>query len=126
MLKDSNIYKDTKPSDWFRVLMFMHKNGWLYFAQEDGEIVLVVGMYRIKKFNLNDIKKLPEKEEGDILYIPFFASHAKDKMLPRKLLKQYLDNHKNIKEIAFYANDKKRSFKRVRSRKNGKRKSKTT
>jgi hypothetical protein len=126
MLKDKNIYPNAQPSDWLKVLLYMHKKGWLYIGFEKEKLAMVAGMYRIKKFDKDTIKKLPEKEEGNVLYVPFFASSAEDKLLPRKLLQRYLSKHKDIKRIAFYADDKEKVFKRLKERKNGKRKNRVT
>jgi hypothetical protein len=120
MLSKTNIYPNADIKDWFKVLLYMHTKGWLYIGFENEKMVLVVGMYRIKKFDKDSIKDLPKKEEGNVLYIPFFASEAEDKLLPRKLLQRYLSKHKNINRIAFYADDKEKVFKRLKERKNGK------
>jgi hypothetical protein len=122
ILQESNIYPNAKPSDWLKVLLYMHTKGWLYIGFEKEKMAMVAGMYRIKKFNKDTIKDLPKKEEGNVLYIPFFASSAEDKLLPRKLLQRYLSKHKNIKKITFYADEKERTFNRLKERKNGKRK----
>jgi len=126
ILKESNIYPNAKPSDWLKVLLYMHTKGWLYIGFEKEKMAMVAGMYRIKKFDKENIKILPKKEEGNVLYIPFFASSAEDKLLPRKLLQRYLSKHKDIKKITFYANEKERIFNRLKERKNGKRKRITT
>ncbi len=126
ILQQSNIYPNAKPADWIKILLYMHTKGWLYIGYEKEKMVMVAGMYRIKKFNKDTIKTLPQKEEGNVLYVPFFASNAEDKLLPRKLLQRYLSKHKNIKKITFYNDERERVFNRLKERKNGKRKNRIT
>lgn len=126
ILQNSKIYNDATPKDWLKVLLYMHTKGWLYIGFENEKMVMIAGMYRIKKFDKKNIKVLPKKEEGNILYIPFFASNAQDKLLPRKLLQRYMKKHRDIKQIVFYANEEKKIFNRIKEKENGKRRSKVT
>lgn len=114
MIKDSGVCPENSITDWVKSLLYLHTKGWLYTGFENEEPVMVAAMYRIQEFNKDKINTYPDKEEGKILYIPFFTSIAKDKNMANRLFKQYL-KQQDIDEIIFYernSDDKLKRFKR--------------
>ncbi len=113
----NKVCPETKPHEWVKHLLYLHGRGFLYAAFEEPEkVALVAAMYRIPEFDEKKIDVFPEKEEGDILYVPFFASKANDKFLANRLLKSYVKKHA-IKEIIFYEdrdNEKLKRYKRIK------------
>ncbi len=126
MLVKGKVCSEKPIKDWIKVLLFLHKKGYLYASCEGEKLVMIACMYRIPELNKKTENRYPEKEEGKILYIPFFVSTSKDKNLARTLFKQFLSKNSDIEEIvAFQERDGKtklRSFKRRKQeQKNGKR-----
>lgn len=101
MIVRSGIRPEMKPSDWLRALLFFHRKGWLYATVKDKEIKMALAAYRIKEFDEKTKNKVPDVEEGDILYIPFIISRDEDRFRVTRIAKTFLSNHKDIKEIVF-------------------------
>lgn len=102
LILKSGVCPETKPYEWVKTLLYMHMKGYLYVGYEKEHLSVVVGAYRIKEFNEKVTQEIPEEEEGNILYIPFLASFAEDKNIPLRMLRNYLDKNKDIKEVVFY------------------------
>lgn len=91
-------------ADKFQVMdmvAHLYERGWLYYGYENDKIVAVVGLYRVKDADHAKTDKLPDKEEGDVLYVEFSVSVAEDKHLMRKMLGNYCQG-KDIKKMVFY------------------------
>ena len=54
------------------------------------------------RFAKEFLEELPDKEEGHILFIPFFISNAKDVKVPLKMLKEFLAMHPEITAVVYY------------------------
>ena len=114
IVSTSGVCPDTTAQEWLKTLSYMHTKGWLFYGQEQGKIVTILGAYRIKEFDESKTDTMPIEEEGDILYIPFVVSYAKDKMILKKMLNDYAKLYPNIKEVIFYernSDDKIKRFK---------------
>lgn len=110
---ESRLWEDRKPSEIFNILMYVHTKGWLYTPVENGEIVAVVCAYKIPEVNEDTLKKMPLKEEGNILYAPFVLSIKKDVNLfhvIRESCKAYLEQNPEVEEIVL--EDKNNKIKR--------------
>jgi len=114
ILLKSGVCPETKKGEWLKTISEMHVRGMLYYGNEDGQVKVVVGAWKIKEFNEKVIDMIPEKEEGNILYVSFMASMAQDKTLPRKLLNNYLQNHQEVDEVVFYERNSDTKFKRLK------------
>lgn len=104
----SKVREETKPDEWLRIVSFMHERGWLYYGYEENKLVTVLGAYRVKKFDEDAEEQMPNKEDGNIVYVPFAASISKDKMIIRRITSEYIDKHPDVEEIIFkdHAKDK--------------------
>jgi len=122
MIIKSNLFPETKPRDWVKILLFLHKKGYLWAGFEEGKPALVAVGYRVKEAPKEYPKNFPDKEEGNKLYVAFMISYAKDKMLPKKLLTKYLEKYPEVNEIILHDlrdNEKLKTYKR-KERENGK------
>lgn len=102
LIIENKVWEDRKPSDILRILNYVHNKGWLYIPRENNEIIAIICAYRIKEITKDSLIKLPLKEEGDILYVPFVLSlNKKDNIFKiiRNLMKTYLDENPNVNEI---------------------------
>jgi len=115
MIVGSKVCPKTPIRDWVKILLFTHKKGYLYAQCDDNKLNMVACMYKVSELTKKNEDVYPEKEKGNILYIPFFVSKSKDKLLANKIFKNYIAQHPEIKEIAFYErgdDTKLRRFKR--------------
>ena len=111
MVMKAGLRPSMKPSDWLAVLIYLSKKGWLKVFEKDGNVTVATAAYRIKEFNKDMVDNLPKKEEGNILFVPFFLSREQDRMTVPKIIKAYLDENKDIEEIIFEdKNDRIRRF----------------
>lgn len=114
-VSSSQVCPETTLDEWLKILCYMHEKGWVYNWKKDGKLVCVVGAYRIKEFTESTKDVLPDKEEGDILYIPFAVSEANDPFILKKMLEAYLKKQSvPVKEIILYernSDEKIRRFK---------------
>ena len=113
-LKNSGSAPDTTMDEWMKTISHMHDRGWLYYTKSEGQIVTVVGAYRIKEFNEDKIDIMPDKEEGNILFINFAASTSKHKVTLKKMLSKYLKENPDITEMYFYARNQDEKFTRIK------------
>jgi len=91
--------------DWVKVVWDLHKKGWLYVTAEGNKVTNAIAGYRVKKIPSVDDESvvIPDFEEGDIFYIPFYVPKAK--ALPIRKVIKFLRNNKEISSVA-YENDK--------------------
>ena len=108
---ESQIWPDKKASEILKILMFVHGKGYLYTPNVDGELNAVLCAYRINEGD--DLTKIPEKQDGKILYVPFLVSLKKDSNLfnvIRESCRIYLDQNTDIEELML--EDKNNNIKR--------------
>lgn len=113
-LKNSGSGPDTTIDEWMRIVSHMHDKGWLYYTKQNGQIVTILGAYRIKEFDKDKIDLMPEKEEGNILFVNFAASTADHKNTLRNMTKKYLRNNPNVEEIIYYSGNQDKELTRLK------------
>lgn len=120
LVAQSGVCPQTPPSEWVKTLLYLHSKGWLWAkVDKDNNVEMAAGMYRIPSLDDTYTNTMPEKEEGKILYIPFFVSRSTDPKEAKKILNKYLKTHDEIDEIAFYERGDDTKLKRF-TRKQGK------
>lgn len=113
LIIENNLWEDKKPSEILKILIFINSKGYLYTSVIDGNIKAVLCAYRIK--DDTDLIKIPLKEEGRILYVPFLVSVNKDEDLfniIRESCRIYLERNPDIEEIIL--EDKNNKIKRYK------------
>ncbi len=116
-LKRTGFFEDQSTLEWARKLNHLYDRGWLYSSMHGEKLLAVAGAFRIPAWDKRFVEELPEKQEGNILFISFFSSESEDSKIPLKLLKQFLRENPTIQEIVYYRKKwkvVKRSFKLVR------------
>lgn len=83
------------------MLAHLFERGWIYYGYENDELVMCIGAFRVKSMEGIDAFTLPEKEEGDILFVEFAVSIAEDKHLMRRMLQKYTEEN-DVKKMIFY------------------------
>lgn len=115
---ESAIWPEKRPSEVLNILMFVHAKGWLYTPMVDGKVTAVMCAYRIPEVNDATLRKMPLKDEGKILYVPFVVAINKSINLfhiVRESCKIYLDGNPDIEEIVL--EDKNKKIKRYNLKK---------
>jgi hypothetical protein len=102
LITKSGVCPETTPEEWKKILLYTHSKGYLYAHVTEEKLDMIACMYRVKSLSDKNIDVYPEKEKGNILYVPFFASTQKDNTLAISLFKSIIDKKGNIKEIAFH------------------------
>lgn len=106
-------WPELKPSEIFKIIFYAHNKGWLYAPTANGKVQCVICAYRISEVNEQTLLRVPLKEEGNILYVPFFLSLNKEEnifRITRETLKIYLENNPDVTEMVLQ--DKNEKIKR--------------
>jgi hypothetical protein len=123
LIAQSGVCPETKPYEWVKTLLYLHSKGWLWsVVDKDNNVEMAAAMYRVPSLDKKYTDVLPEKEEGNILYIPFFVSVSKDTKKAQKVFKKYLKRSVDIETIAFFErgdDTKLKMFNRKKGRKHG-------
>lgn len=85
---------------WWDTVQYAHKKGYLYLGFNGDDVDLVGIGFRTKSVDKYTGDSLPEKESGDILYVPVLASKSKDKLKLIKMLRYYMSINK-VNKIAY-------------------------
>ena len=104
LLLESGVCPETSPREWVPLLLYLHRKGWLFAsAGPDGHVNAVACAYRVPNLSDQTTDVLPRIERGGILYVPFYASKARQRMTALRLLRSYLkDNGARVREVAFH------------------------
>lgn len=82
---------------WLQIVLYMLEKGWIHHLIEDEEVVGMWGGWRVKKYSEEVVDNLPLQEEGNILYIPFACSEARDQLIFLKELRKL----RGVEKIVF-------------------------
>jgi len=102
ILSGSGLWENPGASYYWKLVKFAHTHGYLYVGFDGEEIDLVVIAYRVKETTDKAIEVLPEKEDGEILYVLISVSNSKDKLKMNKLRKYFILNNPDVKKIALH------------------------
>ena len=102
MIRATDVFKGMTDPELVKYIIYCASRKWLRFEFEGDELVFVGCGYRIKEFKHEESDKVPQNDEGKILYVPFIVCTSKDKLLPKKILTQYLADNPEVDEIIFY------------------------
>lgn len=95
------LWPEKKPSEVFKLILYVHNRGWLYTPVVDTKVQAVICAYRIPEVNPDNLVKIPVAEEGNILYVPFAISLGSDNLFSviRETLRDFLDDNPDIVEL---------------------------
>ncbi len=113
------IWHDVSASQLLKILMFLDSKGWLHILKDEA----VVAAYRIKEISDDCMTKIPEKEEGNILYVPMAISLKKEEnmyKIVRESLNIYLEENPDISQLVLEDKNEKLKIYNLKGDKNGK------
>lgn len=102
LFADGKVCNEPDFMKWWGIVKHCHSRGYLYTGFDDhGGIDLACIAYLVKEANTDTGDNIPEKEDGDILYVLACASISDSNLKLTRLLKWYLRDHKII-SIAYH------------------------
>lgn len=102
IMVEEKIWHDVKASELLRILTFLNSKAWLHMPEIDNEVVAVIAAYRIKEISDECMTKIPEIEDGNILYVPMAISLKKEENIykvVRESLNIYLGENPDITQL---------------------------
>lgn len=105
-----NVCPETPRSEMKRVIEFSHDKGYLYtnkFAN-----TFVCG-YRIPELNDKWKSTIPDKENGEIFFVNFALSEDPNRWDLLKMLRAYLKENPDVKELVYFRRNNDKDFKRI-------------
>lgn len=110
LVKASGFFEWESEFEWITRLNRLQKQGWLYTAFAGERLMAVAGAFRIPEWRNEYRDRLPDQEEGSILYIPFFISRFERMTDPLKLLHQFLHAHPDLTKVIFHRKKPRHAF----------------
>lgn len=102
LLAKNVVCNEPSVIEWLRIVFAAHRLGYLYCGfKQDGSIDIACIAYRIKDASIQTRGDLPDREEGDILYVTAVASESDDTLKLYRLMRWYLNNNLDIKTVAY-------------------------
>lgn len=87
---------------WLRIVLGAHRLGYLYCGYDDvGNVDMACIGFKVKDASNIDLDSIPEVEGGNTLFVIALASESDDKTKVLKLMKWYMNENKDVTEIAF-------------------------
>lgn len=102
ILNTTKLWNNPGPSYYWNLVKYAHKRGWLYVGFDNDEIDTVLITYRVKEVTDSSLETLPEKDEGDTLYVLIAVSKSEDKFKLSKLKRYILSINPDVKKVALH------------------------
>lgn len=102
MLSSSGLWNNPGAAYYWKLVKYAHTRGILYVGFDGEDIDLCVIAYRVNEVTDDSVHNIPEKEEGETLYVLVAVSKSKDKLKMNKLKKFFLINNPDVKKIALH------------------------
>lgn len=115
MVVNQNVCPQTPRSEMMQILEYCHEKGWLYTNPKANAFVRC---YRIPVVDKKFDEILPKEEEGQILYVNFAVSEDDEPSSLLKILRGYLLNNPEVKEMVYYRRGSDTDFKHIYLRRN--------
>lgn len=109
----TNVCPDTSRSEMKSVIEFSHDKGYLYTNRLANAFVCG---YRIPEISDKWKSIIPEKEQGEIFFVNFAVSDETNKWELLKMLRQYLKENTDVRELCYFRRNSDKDFKRIHLR----------
>ena len=113
LAKVSNVCPDSSLEDLVKAIVFSHEHGYLYANRSANTFVCG---YRIPEVNEKWKSTIPEKEDGEIFFVNFAVSVDPNPMILLRMLRSYLKENTDVKELVYYRRNNHKDFKRIHLR----------
>ena len=105
-----NVCPDTPRTEMKKVIEFSHDKGYLYTNKLANTFVCG---YRIPELNDKWKTTIPEKETGEIFFVNFALSEEPNKWTMLRMLREYLKENTDVKELCYFRRNSDKDFKRI-------------
>lgn len=105
-----NVCPKTPRSEMKKVIEYSHDKGYLYTNKLANTFVCG---YRIPEVNDKWKSTIPEKEMGEIFFVNFALSEDPNRWDLLKMLRSYLKENPDVKELVYYRRGNHEDFKRI-------------
>jgi len=110
MVNKTKVCPETPIEEMVKVIGYSHEKGYLYTNKKANTFVCG---YRIPEINDKWKSTIPEVETGEIFYINFAVSEEPNKWVLLKMLREYLKENTDVKELCYYRRNNDKDFKRI-------------
>ena len=110
MVNKTHVCPETPIEEMVKVIGYSHEKGYLYTNKKANTFVCG---YRIPEINDKWKSTIPEVETGEIFYINFAVSEEPNKWVLLKMLRDYLKENTDVKELCYYRRNSDEDFKRI-------------
>lgn len=113
MALESAVCPNSKPDELIKAIVYSHEHGYLYTNRKANAFVCG---YRIPEVSDKWSSTIPEKETGEIFYINFAVSKDINNWVLLKMLRDYLRDNPDVKELVYFRRNNDKDFKRIHLR----------
>lgn len=113
MCREHKVCPDSSLEDLIKAICFSHERGYLYSNKLANTFV---SGYRIPEVNDKWRCTIPEKETGEIFFVNFAVSEEPNPWNLLKMLRSYLKENTDVKELVYYRRGNHEDFKRIHLR----------
>lgn len=118
LVTSSGVCPETTLKEWLKIIPFAHEKGYLWTRMDGEEPTVAVLCYRMPEWKEEYANVMPEKEEGNILYIGFAVSKCNSSSSLLRMLRAYIYLHE-IDDIYYYKGNSCTNLKHFRLNKKG-------
>lgn len=102
MLARAKVWGNPGATYLWNLVKMAHRNGWLYVGFDGESIDVCMIVYRVNEVTPESLATLPDKEEGDTLYVLVAVSEAKDKTKLAKMKRYILEQNPEVRKVALH------------------------
>jgi hypothetical protein len=110
MCRSGGVCPDSTVEELIHAICFSHERGYLYANRKANSFVCG---YRIPEVNDKWKCTIPEKEEGEIFFVNFAVSEEPNSFVLLKMLRSYLKENPDVKELVYFRRNNDKDFKRI-------------
>ena len=110
MCQKHKVCPDSSLREMITAIVFSHDHGYLYANRSANAFVCG---YRIPEVNDKWKSTIPDKEEGEIFFVNFAVSEEPNSFALLKMLRSYLKDNPDVKELVYFRRNNDKDFKRI-------------
>ncbi len=110
LVNKTNVCPDSSLKEMLDVILYSHNRGYLYTNRPANTFICG---YRIPEVSEKWKNTIPEKERGEIFFVNFAVSEEPNKWGMLKMLREYLKQNTDVKELCYFRRNSDKDFKRI-------------
>ena len=109
----SNVCPDSSREDLLKAIIYSHEKGYLLTNKDASAFANV---YIVPEMNEYYKTVIPETESGDLAYVNFAISEEKNPWVLLKMLREYMKQNPQVKDLVYFRRNNDKDFKRIHLR----------